>query len=149
MSIALRDAGGLRLFSICDPMLIVEDNADSAELTAFIAEKMGYSVLIAETVSAARLVVEKLRFSLIVLDVNLPDGNGIDLCRWIRTVDPYTPVLIHSATAISGREALSAGADAFIPKCGDITMMQNAFSHLAPHSGPATISLSNGTNSLK
>lgn len=68
---------------------------------------------LADTVSKARSIMGNSRFSLFILDIRLPDGNGIELCRWIRWFDVDTPVLIYAATNLSYEEVLAAGADAF------------------------------------
>jgi len=51
-----------------------------------------------------------------VLDINLPDGNGIDLCRALTAADPALAVLLVSADAGNGRWASDCGAVAFVPK---------------------------------
>jgi DNA-binding NarL/FixJ family response regulator len=53
-----------------------------------------------------------------VVDVLLPDGSGLDLCRVLGEIAPDVPVVVHSAvlTPAHTREAWAAGARAVIPK---------------------------------
>jgi DNA-binding NarL/FixJ family response regulator len=51
-----------------------------------------------------------------VLDIHLPDGNGIDVCRALTDADPALPVLLVSADADIGRWAGDCGAVGFMPK---------------------------------
>ncbi|HSO33828.1 MAG TPA: response regulator transcription factor, partial [Labilithrix sp.] len=58
------------------------------------------------------------RFDVVVLDVMLPDGSGLDLCRAMRAADSTIPVLFLSARGAVGSrvEGLSAGGDDYLPK---------------------------------
>jgi CheY-like chemotaxis protein len=57
-------------------------------------------------------------FDLFILDVRLPEMDGLELCRWIRREDPNAPIVIcsGSATPADRHEALSAGASAYYAK---------------------------------
>lgn len=61
------------------------------------------------------LVSEDHPFDLAVIDLMLPDGNGITIVREIKTLSPDTPVAVLSASEDLS-EALAAGADEAIPK---------------------------------
>jgi DNA-binding response OmpR family regulator len=66
-------------------LLLVEDEQDLAEALRLGLTRAGYAVDLAATVAAAyeRLTVHE--YDLLLLDINLPDGNGFDVCRQIRS----------------------------------------------------------------
>jgi two-component system copper resistance phosphate regulon response regulator CusR len=94
---------------------------DEQKVSAFICkglEEHGYKVKIAKNGVAARQLLQNGSFDLLILDVMLPDTNGIDLCREIRLIDTQTPILILTAldqiqNKVSG---LKAGADDYLVK---------------------------------
>ncbi len=99
-------------------LLIVEDNDELAELLAqglaaanFLADRVA-------TMTDARHVISGNRYASIVLDLGLPDGNGLTLLRWLRAKTYSIPVLILTARgSIRDRvEGLSAGADDYLVK---------------------------------
>jgi PAS domain S-box-containing protein len=62
-------------------ILLVEDNADTAELLAELLQLHGYGVKTADTVASALRLADAEKFDLIVSDLGLPDGTGLDLMR--------------------------------------------------------------------
>jgi len=101
--------------------VLVEDDPAVAQTMADALDSSGYRVRHAATGSAARALVEQSRPDLIVLDLMLPDVDGLVLCSGLKQLSP-TPIVICSATpekrdAILG---LKLGADDFIPKPFDI-----------------------------
>lgn len=81
-------------------------------------ERESYRVSLASTLAAARACVASDAPDVMVLDVALPDGNGVDFCRELRREDKRFPVLLLTAHGeIRQRvEGLDAGADDFLPK---------------------------------
>lgn len=65
-------------------LLLVEDDMSLALGIEFTLKDEGYDVIVASTVKEAKEVIAKEKLDLIILDVNLPDGNGYDLCKAIR-----------------------------------------------------------------
>ncbi|HEY5327289.1 MAG TPA: response regulator transcription factor [Mucilaginibacter sp.] len=94
---------------------------DEQKVAAFICkglEEHGYKVKTAKDGAAAKLLLQAAGFDLLVLDVMLPDINGIELCRQIRLTDTKTPILMltaldHIQNKVSG---LKAGADDYLVK---------------------------------
>jgi CheY-like chemotaxis protein len=77
-------------------ILCVEDDPMNYELVAFILDD--YQVIPAATkADALRLVSEEDHFDLYILDNNLPDGLGVDVCAFIRGIDQKTPVIFATA----------------------------------------------------
>lgn len=99
-------------------MLIVDDSAEVRDLLLRTLRRDGHEVATAATVDEAhdRLAADPM--DVIVLDVALPDGSGIDLCRALRAEGVCTPVLLLTAhAAVPERVAgLDAGADDFLGK---------------------------------
>lgn len=77
------------------------------------------TLLEAETVAAARAILERERVDLVLLDVRLPDGSGLDLAGELRDRGDKRPrVIILSASVLEMERtaALDAGGDAFMGK---------------------------------
>ncbi|MCE4557785.1 response regulator [Roseateles cellulosilyticus] len=60
-------------------VLVVDDNPDASEVLALLIETEGFTAATAATLAQAREQVASHRPDLVFLDLNLPDGNGIDL----------------------------------------------------------------------
>ncbi len=99
-------------------LLLVEDDEDLALGLRFNLEQEGYGVDRAATLTKARELLEKKTPDLVLLDLALPDGSGLDLLREVRAKG--SPVAIIALTA-RGTEAdivmgLKLGADDYLPK---------------------------------
>lgn len=99
-------------------LLVVEDQRKMSGFLKKGLEEAGYSVDVAESASTAEILVAENPYDLILLDVMLPDRNGMDTARQIRT-DGYTgPILM--LTALAGTKdkvkGLDAGADDYLTK---------------------------------
>ncbi len=99
-------------------LLIVDDDAELRDLLVRALERDGNQVTAASDVAQARQVIARGNVDLIVLDLALPDGTGIELCEELRAVANHLPVLMLTAhSEISQRvQALDAGADDFLAK---------------------------------
>ncbi len=99
-------------------ILLVEDEEHIAQGLVFNLEQEGYQVTHAETGSAAMQIFDNERFDLVVLDLMLPDGHGIDLCKKMRETSPQLPILILTALGEehSRIKGLQAGADDYLGK---------------------------------
>ncbi|PXX89379.1 sigma-54-dependent Fis family transcriptional regulator [Marinobacter vulgaris] len=98
--------------------LIVDDEPDIRDLLEITLTRMGINTLTAPDVTSARKLLGEHRPQLCLTDMNLPDGNGIELVQWIQQHSPNTPVAVITAygnmdTAI---ESLKAGAFDFVSK---------------------------------
>lgn len=99
-------------------ILLVEDDIFLREGMTELFEKENYSVVFADSLKLARTYLSVSNFDLITLDVLLPDGNGLELCREIREKNILTPILFitacdDEADIVNG---LDAGADDYITK---------------------------------
>jgi DNA-binding response OmpR family regulator len=98
-------------------VLVVDDEADVRSVVERALKADGHAVSVAADLHAAReRVVEGT--DLIVLDLRLPDGFGLDLCRELRVDGSTVPILLLTASSqVALRvEGLDAGADDFLSK---------------------------------
>jgi len=106
--------------------LIVDDEPDIRSLLEITLTRMGITTHTAADLGSARNLLEKHQPHLCLTDMNLPDGNGIDLVHWIQQHAPNTPVAVITAygsmdTAI---ESLKAGAFDFVSKPVELSYCQ-------------------------
>jgi DNA-binding response OmpR family regulator len=102
-------------------ILLVEDDAAIAFMLTDVLESTGYRVREAATGADARTLVEQLQPDLIILDLVLPDEDGLVLCSVLKNIADV-PILICSGTQ-RRRDAflsLKLGADDFIAKPFDV-----------------------------
>ena len=99
-------------------LLLVEDNSALAEL---VAQGLGRSGFAVDAIGAAEEIQERLlssQYAAVVLDLGLPDGDGLDSLRAMRARGDRTPVLILTARgSVHDRvDGLNAGADDYLVK---------------------------------
>jgi two-component system, NtrC family, nitrogen regulation response regulator NtrX len=99
-------------------IVIVDDEPNIGLSLQLILEREGYSVLICHTANEFRAQKMAARAEAYLLDVRLPDGNGIDLLRTLRQNDNRAPVIMISGhgTIADAVEATRAGAFDFLEK---------------------------------
>ncbi|MDD2897553.1 MAG: sigma-54 dependent transcriptional regulator [Desulfuromonadaceae bacterium] len=99
-------------------VLLVEDNAATRFGFVRYFSKDGYDVFEASTLAEASMALATRHFDIMVLDINLPDGNGINFIDTARANDPNLPIIV-----VTGEgdiplavEAMKRGADNFLTK---------------------------------
>jgi DNA-binding response OmpR family regulator len=98
-------------------VLLVEDEENLASLVAAYLEQEGYRVVSVGTGAEALQAVEQQPVRLVVLDLNLPDMDGLDVCRQIRIRSSVPIVMLTARDEEADRLAgLGAGADDYIGK---------------------------------
>ena len=99
-------------------ILIVEDDARVAEVVDRALRSSGHLVEVARTRSSAVARLQDARFELAIVDVGLPDGSGLDVCRAARKDGLDLPILLLTAhNGVTDRVAgLDAGADDYLGK---------------------------------
>ncbi len=101
-------------------ILIIEDNDDNMKLICFILEKNGYSTIRAVTGRDGINMALKDKPDLVLLDIQLPDMNGIEVLKAIRNseADGSLPIIAVTSFAMSGdrQHLLSAGCNGYIEK---------------------------------
>ncbi len=82
-----------------------------------IFEPARFRVLLADDLATARSTLARPPTpDLVIVNVLLPDGSGLDLCRELKQAQPSCPVVVLTAMLAARDEALEAGADAFVTK---------------------------------
>lgn len=99
-------------------VLVVEDNEAVAKVVARSLEREGFQVEIVGTAGEGTELAPSVDYSLIILDMILPDGRGMSVLRTLRERGSATPVLIVSGEGDVDTitEALNAGADDYLQK---------------------------------
>ena len=101
-------------------ILIIEDDANLSRGIAFAFEREGYGVMVSSTLARAREICADpaVSIDLLLLDIGLPDGDGLDFCRELRAGGRWTPVIMLTANDMETDEVagLMAGADDYITK---------------------------------
>ena len=99
-------------------VLLVEDAPRLAQAVAEILRGERYLVDVASTRTQAETLAATGAYDMILLDIMLPDGSGIDVLRGLRAAGDATPVILLTARdAVADRVAgLDAGADDYLPK---------------------------------
>ena len=103
---------------LCMRVLVVEDNEELAQLLAQRLETAGYETDVLTTAAEAQAAVTTTRYAAMVLDLGLPDDDGLSVLREIRQHEDPLPVLVLTARGglqdrVSG---LRSGADDYLVK---------------------------------
>ena len=106
------------------PVLVVDDEADIRDLMEMTLMKMGLSVYTAPGVAAAKQQLTERRFSLVLTDMRMPDGSGLDVVDFINSQGLDVPVAVITAfgNADQAVQALKNGAFDYLQK--PITLAQ-------------------------
>lgn len=102
-----------------EQVLVVEDDSSIAELLKIVLERQGFIVKIAANCERATKELEDSPPDLVLLDLMLPDGHGLDLLRWLRDdVGSALPVVVLTAFRQEEKalRAFELGAADFISK---------------------------------
>jgi DNA-binding response OmpR family regulator len=75
-------------------ILIVDDEADVADTCARVLTRAGFDCLVAYDSAAALVLFDSRIPALILSDINLPDGDGFEIARYVRRRSPATPVIL-------------------------------------------------------
>jgi CheY-like chemotaxis protein len=108
-------------------ILMVDDNPGNMKLLSFILGKQGYEVRVAGDAEQALSVLKEFRPRLILMDVQLPGMDGLELTRRLKADPGYSEIMIIAVTASAMKgdeqEALAAGCDGYITKPIDTRLM--------------------------
>jgi DNA-binding response OmpR family regulator len=120
-------------------VLVVEDSAPTRDLLSRSLGAAGMSVVMAARVATGLRHATTAEFDCIVLDLMLPDGDGLGLCRSLRASGITTPILCLTARVeVADRvEGLDAGADDYLRKPFALAELQARIRALARRGGNA------------
>lgn len=99
-------------------ILVVDDETDLLATYDRLLKRAGYRTITAATRQAALTALETGGVDLVIADVRLQDGDGLDVVRVARTCLPPPPVIVVSGftSRQSRQQAADAGAAAYLPK---------------------------------
>ena len=98
-------------------ILIVDDDRDLSFIISEILESYGFSVTHAKSCGEAFELLGSEKFSLILLDINLPDGTGFEICSELRRVSAVPVIFASARTGENDRIAgFDIGGDDYLPK---------------------------------
>jgi two-component system response regulator PilR (NtrC family) len=134
-------------------ILVVDDEADLRELLEITLLKMGLDVDSAATVREARSLLGQHAYALVLTDMRLPDGLGLELVREVAANYRSTPIAVITAygSAENAVVALKAGAFDYVSKpvvLDDLRMMVRSALKLSDPAAPAPQAPEQGTSRL-
>lgn len=113
-------------------ILVVEDDRLLNNTLCYNLSATGHEVDAALTKSIAERFFKKQEYDLIILDINLPDGNGFELCRDIKDSHPDTAVIFLTANDMESDmlKGFELGADDYVTKPFPMSVFQKKVSAL-------------------
>jgi CheY-like chemotaxis protein len=128
-------------------VLLAEDNSVNQIVASRILEQQGHRVVVVETGRAALVALEHERFDVVLMDVQMPDMDGLEATAAIRAREAATaapgaaptriPILALTAHAMAGdaERCHAAGADAYLSKPINATTLVRTIEQLVPPGG--------------
>jgi two-component system response regulator PilR (NtrC family) len=103
-------------------VLVIDDEPDLCELLSITLQRMDLDPRTANSIAAGRRLLKSERFDLCLTDMQLPDGNGLELVEWMQQNTPTVPVAVITAhgNMESAVRALKVGAFDFVSKPLDL-----------------------------
>lgn len=107
-------------------ILVVEDDLALSAGVCFELDASDYLTVVAYNYQKNQQILKNDNFELVILDVNLPDGNGFDLCREIKSIMPEMPVIFLTANDLEQDviNGFDLGADDYITKPFNIQILK-------------------------
>ena len=123
-----------------EKILCIEDNPDNMILIRRVLQARGYRLLEAETGMQGLLMAEDKEIKLVLLDINLPDIDGYEIARRLRTDlnhrETRIPIIAITANALmgDGEKVLDSGCDVYMAKPINIHELWARLAFFLPHS---------------
>ncbi len=110
-----------------EPILVVDDNAANLKLARVLLRTEGFEVRAAAGAGEALEILASFRPRLILMDIQLPGVDGLELTRRLKADPALRPIKIVALTAYAMKgdreKALAAGCDGYIPKPLDVASL--------------------------
>ena len=115
-------------------ILVVDDDLEIRKLLARYIKEQGFRVQLASRCAEVRERIATNQIDLIVLDVMLPDGSGLDLCRDLRSMRSRIPIILLTALKedVDRIIGLEIGADDYLGKPFNPRELSGAYPRSAP-----------------
>ncbi len=98
-------------------ILIVDDDKDLSFIISEMLESYGFSVTCTESCDSAFKILSEEKFALVLLDINLPDGTGFEICSELRRVSDVPVIFASARTSEDDRiNGFDTGGDDYLPK---------------------------------
>ena len=101
-----------------NPILLLEDDESLIDGLRYSLKKNGFTLEVARTAAQAYLCLQNHSYDLLLLDITLPDGNGLDVCDWVRKRGNQVPIIFLTAMdeEVNIIQGLDHGGDDYITK---------------------------------
>jgi len=112
---------------------LLEDDMDIREMIEYLLAETTYRTDSFGTATAFRETMARAIPDLVIMDITLPDGNGIEICRDMKSSGDtrHIPILLMSANLNSKLKSVECEADDFISKPFDIDQLMKKVNYLA------------------
>jgi len=111
-------------------ILVVDDDESELMLVRLELEDEGYDVITAKNGREAIELVKKGGIDLVVLDIQMPDIDGIEALSKILTIDKKVPIVLHTAYSSFKDNFMTWTADDYVIKSSDLTELKNKIKEL-------------------
>ncbi len=98
-------------------ILIVDDDQALSDIMRDMLENYGYEAELAGSVDEAFTLLTDKKYEMVLLDINLPDGTGFDVCTELRRVSDVPVIFASARTSLDDKvTGFETGADDYLPK---------------------------------
>jgi len=112
-------------------LLIVEDDADLAQSLSMYMKLEGYAVTVVGTAGKCYVETDRMQFDLTILDLSLPDQDGLVLARYLRSNTRTLVLMLSARSTIDDRKmGYEAGAHLYIAKPVDLAELATSIATL-------------------
>ncbi|OQY07640.1 MAG: hypothetical protein B6I25_01305 [Planctomycetales bacterium 4572_13] len=111
-------------------VLVAEDNPSNQKLIAILLQRMGLEVILADDGIEAVAQCGEHAFDIILMDMQMPNMNGYDTTRQLRSQGVRTPIIAVTANAMTGDEkkCIDVGCDGYLSKPIDRNKLEDLVS---------------------
>ena len=98
-------------------VLLVEDHADTRSVLGMLLNRCGCQTVTAKSLAEARARLQGMEFDFLISDLNLPDGDGVNLAGEAKKLQPLKAIALTGRASDEERKAgLKAGFDSYLTK---------------------------------
>lgn len=112
--------------------MIVDDHAVvRSGVRKALEQRGGFHIFEAASRAEALAQIAKVNPTLIIVDLNLPDGNGLEIVQWVRSISSHTALVVLSFSESDEfvLAAMNAGASSFVQKAAPLTELLASVDH--------------------
>ena len=130
--------------------MIIDDHAVVRNgVRKALEQRGGFHIFEAASRAEALAQIAKVNPTLIIVDLNLPDGNGLDIVQWVRSISSHTALVVLSFSESDEfvLAAMNAGASAFVQKAAPLSELIASIEHAL--TSPETFSAKDIAGAMK